>query len=190
MFLERQPIKVISTGYKWYVIRVEGSYEKKASLALHFYGAAGVIPHYELIRRVWVPEITKQYVSKDGATKERRASMIPGYLFVETILSYKLYAALKKPEFPHIFGWLQTWQCWPAMVSQTDIQHLTMLETEVDTHQELAFVIGDEVTIPTLDVRGIVLEITTQDVILDVKIFQQKLPIKVKRDFFSEIEKV
>ena len=108
----------------------------------------------------------------------------------KTILSYKLYAALKKPEFPHIFGWLQNWQCWPAMVPQTDIQHLTMLEAEVTTPQELLFAIGDEVTIPTLDVRGVVLEISAQDIILDIKLFQRKLPIKVKRDFFGEIEKV
>lgn len=190
MFLVRQPIKVISTGYKWYVLRVEGSYEKKTSLALHFYGAAGAIPHYELIRRLWVPEVIAQSTGKDGSTRERRTSMIPGYLFVEAILSYPLYAALKKPEFPHVFGWLQNWQCWPAMVPQTDIRHLAMLEVKVPEPPELSFIVGDEVTVPTLGVRGIVLEITVRGVTLDVEIFQQKLLFKVKRDFFGEIVKV
>ena len=190
MFLVRRPIEVISTGYKWYILRVEGSYEKKTSLALHFYGTSGAIPPYELIRRLWVPEITTQFISKDGSTKERRTSMIPGYLFIETILSYRLYAALKKPEFPHVFGWLQNWQCWPAMVSQADIRRLATLEAEEPESPELSFGIGDKVAVPTLNITGVVLGITTREVTLDVEIFQQKLPFKVKRDFFGEIVKV
>lgn len=186
----RRPIEVISEGYRWYVLRVGGSYEKKASLALHFYGSTGVIPHYELIRRLWAPEISVQYQSKDGSFKEKRASMFPGYLFVEAILSYPLYAALRRPEFPHIFGWLQTWQSWPAAVPQSDIRRLAVLEMEAPAPPELSFGVGDEVAVPTLGVRGSVLSITSQEVTLLVNIFQRKLPVKVSRDFLGEIMKV
>jgi len=190
MLLVRHPIRVIRKGYRWHVLRVEGSYEKKASLVLHFYGTAGVIAHYELVRRLWVPEVTIKYFAKDGAAKERRTSMIPGYLFVEAILSYKLYAALKKPKFPHVFGWLQNWQSWPSVVPQADIQRLAVLESRVPEPPKLTFDIGDEVVIPSLGIRGIVLTISEGAVMLNIEIFHRRLPVRVSNEFFGEVIKV
>lgn len=190
MLLVRRPIKVIRKGYRWHVLRVEGSYEKKTSLALHFYGTTGIIPHYELIQRLWVPEVTVKYFSKSGATKERRTPMVPGYLFVEAILSYQLYASLKKPNFPHMFGWLQTWKSWPVIVPQADIRRLALLEVRDPEPPELAFGVGDKVVIPSLGIRGIVLAITQQSVTLDIELFHRNIPFRVGHDFFAEIIRV
>jgi len=189
MVLIRRPIKVIRQGYWWHVLRVEGAYEKKASLALRIYGAAGVIPHYELVRRLWVPEITVQYFGKDGTGKTRRTSMMPGYLFIEAILSYKLYAALRKPQFPYVFGWLQNWGSWPATVPQVNIQQLAVLEAKVPGLPELAFDVGDAVLIPSMGIKGSVLEITHHGLTLDIEIFHRKIPFKVGRELFGEVVK-
>lgn len=190
MFPVRQPIRVIRQGYRWHVLRVEGAYEKKASLALRFYGAAGIIPHYELVRRLWVPEVTIEYFAKDGSQKERRAPMMPGYLFMEAILSYKLYAALKKPNFPHIFGWLQHWRSWPSMVPYMDIQRLAVLEAQNPEPVKLAFSVGDTVAIPSLGIHGTVLDISQSEITLNVEIFHRPLPFKVGREHFGEVVKV
>jgi transcription antitermination factor NusG len=189
MFLQRCPIEVVYEGYRWYVLRVEGAYEKKASLILHLYGTVGVIPHYELVRRLWVPEISLKSLSKDGVVKERRASMVPGYLFIETILSYQLYATLRRPDLPHVFGWLQSWKSWPSMITQSDIQRLAVLENREPEPLNLSWGVGDEVILPWLGVQGEVSSISGSSVMLDIEIFHRRLPFKVGREFLSEIVK-
>jgi len=188
--MHRDPIKVINKGYQWYVLRVQGAYEKKASFVLHFHGSTGAIPHYELVKQLWVPEITVQYFAKSGVKREKRTSMMPGYLFMEAILSHKLYSAFKKPNIPYVFGWLQTPYSWPSVVPRASIQHLATIGAQEPEAPKLAFRVGDIVTLAGLGVRGAVLDISEGHATIEVLIFQRKVPIRISRDHFGEVEKI
>lgn len=186
----RRSRRVICQGFRWFVLRVEGSFEHRAALALEMYGQAGKVADYDLVKRLWVPQTTVQSRGLDGSTKFRRVSTLPGYLLVEAILTHDLYGSLQQLRLPHVFGWLRTKGSFPSEVPFAEIQVLNRLETYKLEQRAVPFDVGERVQLPGLGVSGEVLAISTSYLIVEVPMFNRKIPINVKRSAFSELVRV
>lgn len=186
----RTPIHTVYNGFNWFVLRVQGAQEAKAALNLELCGAAGQVPDYCLVKQLWIPHTTTTINSK-GVTKVHKVVLTPGYIFVEALLSRSLHAALKAPDIPHVFGWLQRGGSWPSLVSLTEIRRLACLEEPAPVEEpDIIFNIGDKVTIPSMGVVGYVVNLSYLEMTLEVEVFSRKVPFKVRRTFFSEIVKL
>jgi len=188
----RVPRQVILSGYRWFVLRVEGSYEKRAATTLKTYGSEGTIPDFDLVRRVWAPYTILKTQSSGGITKYRRTSTLPGYLLVEAILTAPLYAAFRRPQLPHVFGWLRSEGCWPSQITTSEVESLRIRETFnilEPADPIVRLVIGDVVEIPTLGLSGIVLEASSIRIVVQVGFFNQNVPVEIKPALFSSIIK-
>lgn len=168
-------------------MRVEGSFEHRAALTLEMYGQAGRIADYDLVKRLWVPQTTIQSRGPDGSTKFRRVSTLPGYLLVEAILTYDLYGSLQQLKLPHVFGWLRSKGSFPSEVPFTEIQVLNRLETYKLEQRAVPFDVGESVRLPGLDVVGEVLAVSASHLIVEIPMFNRKIPINIKRSSFSEL---
>jgi len=166
----RTPVSVVKNNFQWYILRVEGAYEYKAALALQAYGAAGAIPDFYLVKQLWVPEVPT-------ATK-KRATLLPGYLFINALLSTKLYSSLKKPDFPHIFGWVQCKGSWPSTVSEEEMNYLFSLEDPTSKQSANTFNVGDKIYIPGLNMTGIVMGLATDFIYLSITMFHKTFVVK------------
>ena len=189
--MERIPIRTLTVpNYEWYVLRVQGAFEKKASLALQVYGTAGAVPDFNLIRRCWVPEINVK--SKGTSYKVRRVSTLPGYLFVEALLSDKLYTALKRPDLPHIFGWLQCRRNWPSIVDHGEVEQLLEWEQlNIDIIVTVpTFIVGEKVSFPSMNVTGMVSSITDNAIFVSVDIFHRPVMCRISKQFFGEVVRI
>lgn len=178
---------MICHGFRWFVLRVEGSFEHRAALALEMHGRAGLIADYDLVKRVWVPQTTVQCRGPDGSVKFRRVSTLPGYLLVEAILTYDLYGSLRKSTLPHVFGWLRTKGSWPSEVPFAEIQVLNRLETYKLESRAVPFDVGEKVQLSGLGVVGEVLAVSASHLVVEISMFNRKIPINVKRSAFSEL---
>ena len=183
----RRSRKVIHRGFRWFVLRVEGSFEHRAALALEMYGQSGNILDYDLVKRIWVPQMTVQGLRPDGSTRFRRVSTLPGYLLVEAILTHDLYGSLQKPGLPHIFGWLRSKGNYPSEVPFSEIQVLNRLETYKLEPSRSLFDVGENVKLPGLGVVGEVLAVSPSFLIVEIDMFNRKIPINVRRSAFSEL---
>ncbi len=183
----RRPRRVIHEGFRWFVLRVEGSFEHRAALALEMYGQAGKIADYDLVKRVWVPQMTIQSQGPDGSMQFRRVSTLPGYLLVEAILTHDLYGTIQQLRLPHVFGWLRSKGSWPSEVPFTEIQVLNRLETYKLESRAAPFDVGERVKLSGLDVTGTVLAVSSSHLIVEILMFNRKIPINVKRSSFSEL---
>jgi len=185
--MNRIPISVIGNrDINWYVLRVEGAYEHKASLAIQIYGSIGVIPDFGLVRQTWVPEMTIR-----SQFKKKRVSTLPGYLFMQALLSDKLYESLKKPDLPHIFGWLQNRKCWPSFVSNNEIEHLIELENQdINVRPKPLFDVGERVMFPSLNMEGTISSASDNAVFLNVELFHKSFIVKVQPQHFDELIRV
>lgn len=183
----RKPRKVICQGFRWFVLRVEGSFEHRAALALEMHGRAGMIADYDLVKRIWVPQTTVQSRGPDGSMRFRRVSTLPGYLLVEAILTYDLYGSLRESKLPHVFGWLRSKGSWPSEVPFAEIQVLNRLETYKLEPRAAPFDVGERVKLSGLGVVGEVLAVSVSHLIIEVSMFNRKIPINVKRSAFSEL---
>lgn len=186
----RRSRRVIYQGFRWFVLRVEGSFEHRAALTLEMYGQAGSIADYDLVKRLWVPQRMVQSRELDGSIKFRRVSTLPGYLLIEAILTHDLYGSLRQLKLPHVFGWLRTKGSWPSEVPFTEIQILNRLETYKLEPRVVPFDVGERVQLPGLDVSGEILAISTAYLIVEVSMFNRKIPINVKRSSFPELIRV
>jgi len=173
------------------VLKVEGSYEKRAALVIEAYGNAGKIPDFDLVRRIWVPQITIFRFAANGSREQKRTSTLPGYLLVEAILTEKLYSALKEPDLPHVFGWLQYEDSWPSQVSMSEIRTLAYIESFATSPlPRVTFGVGDLVAIPSLNVTGTVCSVSDVNAIVEIVIFRRKVPLEVPRELFSEMNRL
>jgi transcription antitermination factor NusG len=186
----RRSRRVIYPGFRWFVLRVEGSFEHRAALVLEMYGQAGWVADYDLVKRIWVPQTTVQSQGLDGPMIFRRVSTLPGYLLIEAILTYDLYESLLQLRLPHVFGWLRTKGSWPSEIPFTEIQNLNRLEIYKLTPRVIPFDVGERVELPWLGVVGEVLAASTSHLILEIPMFNRKIPINVKRSAFSELVRV
>ena len=157
----RRSRKALYKGYRWFVLAVEGSYEKKAALMIELSGSAGQIPDYDLVRRIWVPQMTTSAVATDGSIKEKQITALPGYLLVQAILTEPLYSALKKPDLPHVYGWLQLEDAWPSQIETFEVRNLAVLQNQIPEVPDFGFEVGDTVVVPSLGMNGEVLEIVS-----------------------------
>jgi len=186
----RTPINTVHDGFNWYVLRVRGAFETKAALNLELHGAADQIPDYCLVRQLWIPYTTSTINSK-GVYKTRRSVLTPGYIFIHTILSNKLYATLKDPDIPHVFGWLQRGKNWPAMVTLSEIKQLACLEEPLqEAGEEYNFTVGEKVSLPSMGITGYVTHSSYMEITLDVDVFSRKVPFVVKKRYFPELVKL
>ena len=173
-------------------MKVDGSYEKRAALVIEIYGSAGHIPDFDLVRRVWVPQMAVAHFSSDGSVESKRATTLPGYLLVEAILTYKLYAALRQPDLPHVFGWLRCESCWPSQVSLPEIRNLACIEFSEPPPLSPAptFRVGDRVFLSGLGIEGEVQDVSDTYVVVEVAIFQGRVPFRVRRELLSEVSRL
>jgi transcription antitermination factor NusG len=186
----RRSRRVIYSGYRWFVLRVEGSFEKRAALALEMYGQSGNVPDFDLVKQIWVPQMTVQAPKPDGSMKFRRVSTLPGYLLVRTILSYDLYGALQRPGLPHVFGWLRCRDSWPSEVAFSEVRVLNRLETYITEPRRIPFSVGEAVRLPGLGVSGTVLAAARSHLVVEVPMFNRKVPINVRSNMFSELTRM
>jgi len=186
----RTPIYAIYEGFNWFVLRVQGAQEAKAALNIELCGAADLIPDYCLVRQLWIPHTTTIIKSK-GASKLKKVVLLPGYIFVETILSRALHAFLKAPDIPYVFGWLRRGKGFPSLVSMSEIRRLACLEEPLPAEEHVVmFNIGDKVSFPSMGVVGYVVNLSYVEVTLEVDVFKRKVPFRVKRKYFSELVKL
>ena len=178
---------MIHQGFRWFVLRVEGSFERRAALALEMFGQVGKIADYDLVKRVWVPQRTVQSPRPDGSIKFRRVSTLPGYLLVEAILTHDLYETIQQLKLPHVFGWLRSKGNWPSEVPFADIQVLHRLETYKLEPRAAPFDVGEEVKLSGLGVEGKILAVSSSHLIVEILMFNRKIPINVKRSSISEL---
>lgn len=183
----RRPRRVVHQGFRWFVLRVEGSFEHRAALALEMFGQAGKISDYDLVKRVWVPQTTVQSQGLDGTVKFRRVSTLPGYLLVEAILTYDLYGTIQQSKLPHVFGWLRSKGSWPSEVPFAEIQILNRLETYKLGPRIAPFDVGERVKLSGLGVAGEILVVSSSHMVVEIQMFNRKIPINVKRSSFSEL---
>jgi len=151
------------------------------------YGRSGVVPDFDLVKRIWVPQMTVRSFVPDGSTKFRRISALPGYLLIEAILTYELYTALQQVRLPHVFGWLKCRGSWPSEVSFSEIQVLYRLESLLLEPQRVPFDAGEIVALSGLGVSGKVLAASQSHLIVEINMFNRKIPINVRRGMFSEV---
>jgi len=186
----RIPKHVALPGLRWYILRADGSYEKKAALALQLFGLAGHIPDFELVRQVWIPQTTIDQPSpSSGKIIKKSIVLVPGYLFIEAILSYRLYASLKRPDLPHLYGWLQPGNGWPSEVSSMEVKHLATIDLVSDVIEDIPFEVGNVVCLPWINVVGTITDINSKRVVVTIEMFGRALKIDVQRRFFSELIK-
>jgi len=189
VIIPRQPKHVVQPGLRWYILRVDGAYEKKAALALHVFGAAGRVPDFELIRQLWIPQSVIDYTNPSGKLIKKNVVLIPGYLFVEAILSYRLYASLRRPDLPHIYGWLQPEKSWPSTIDFDEVRHLATIDLETEsTIDFMPFEVGDRVKVPG-GVIGEISEISEVKLIVSIEMFGRRVDVEVRRRLFSELVK-
>jgi len=180
---------VILPGFRWFVLRVEGSYEKRAALMLETLGRSGKVPDFDLVRRIWVPQMSVQFFTPDGSSASRRVSILPGYLLLKAILSYELYTALCRPSLPHVFGWLKYGESWPSEVPRSDIRVLIRLEARERRFQPL-FSVGEDVRLTGLGLKGVVHEVTATHMFVEISFFKRKTLIEVPRERFTEVVRI
>ena len=181
--ITRVPIKAIYSTYNWFVLRVKGASETKAMLYLDLYGSAHKIPDYELIQQLWVPQ------APIAPKSNRWTALTSGYIFVKAVLSYKLYSALKEPDIPCIFGWLQQGKSWPSIVPVGEIRKLAMPHVTEFVAEELptVFFVGDVVDLLAMGLKGTVSKVAEAYVIIDIFVFNRSVPYKVRREAFHEV---
>ena len=185
--MERTPITVIKDGYRWYSLRVEGAREQRASLALHFYGAAGYIPDYDLVKKLWVPRMSVKVKAK-----VKQVSILPGYLFMEAILSRKLYSFLRRCDIPYIYGWVRHRGSWPSDIPIEEMERLVLLEEEDPTLKApvRVFNVGEKVSFPSLNIEGIVAGMSDAFLVLNVNVFHRNVICRIRKDQLGEVVKL
>jgi len=187
--LSRRSRSVILPGFRWFVLRVEGSYEQRAAQMLEMCGRSGKVPDFDLVRRIWVPRMSVQFFTPDGTIAYRRVSILPGYLLLKAILSYELYTALRRPSLPHVFGWLRCGKSWPSEVPRSDIRGLLRLEAHKREFQPL-FSVGENVRLTGLGLEGVVREVAPSHLSIEISFFKRKTLIEVPRERFAEVVRV
>lgn len=156
---------------------------------LEMYGRSGGVPDFDLVRRIWVPQMSVPFFTSDGSSTSRRVSILPGYLLLKAILSYGLYTALHKPSLPHVFGWLRYGKSWPSEVPRSDIRVLWRLEAQEKEFQPL-FSIGEDVRLTSLGLEGVIREVTPSHMFVEISFFQRKTLIEVSRESFAEVVRI
>jgi len=152
-------------------------------------GRSGKVPDFDLVRRIWVPQMTVPVFSSDGSPIHRRVSILPGYLLLKAILSYELYTALRRPSLPHVFGWLRYGKSWPSEVAQSDIRVLFHLEAQRREFQPL-FGVGEQVLLTGLGLKGTVREVAPSHMFVEISFFNRKTLVEVPRDRFAKVVRV
>jgi len=156
---------------------------------LETYGRSGEVPDFDLVRRIWVPQMSVQFFTSDGSSINRRVSILPGYLLLKAILSYELYAALRRPSLPHVFGWLKYGESWPSEVPRADIRVLLHLEAQEREFQPL-FGVGEYVHLTGLGLKGVVHEVTSTHMFVEISFFKRKTLIEIPRERFAEVVRI
>ncbi len=109
-----------------------------------------------------------------------------------TLLTVPLYAAFRRPQWPHVFGWLRAENCWPSQITVSEIESLRDLErySIMESPTIVTRVsVGDSVDIPVLGLSGIILEVSPLRIVVRVGFFNQNVPIELKPALFSSIVK-
>ena len=184
----RVPREVVFPGFRWFALRVEGAFEKKAARVLELYGGSRKIPDFDLVKCVWVPQMC--VLAGSIPRRFKRVTILPGYLLIEAILSRELLLAFRSPSVPHVFGWLRFGEGLPSELPFEDIRALASLERCLPEVRGVSFSTGSRVNFVGLGMSGEVVSSSSARLVAEVSIFNQRVPIQVHRDQFSRVVRV